>query len=164
MIDNSAKTAITRTKSSFPIKFLVDYGYLHGRVLHYGSGKDYKGTKLLETVASVTCYDPTFAPDKSVLVNGVYNSIVCNYVLNVLPYFKRRIVIEEMSNLSRLAFITVRTDCVNGTIHEDGVITKKGTFQKTYTKETLKEDLRPFFWNVDVLYQNSWSLIARAMN
>lgn len=119
-MSNAWRTAITRKKPSKPIAALEADGRLVGRVLDYGSGRGYDACYL-----GAECYDPHFQPD---MPDGLFDTIVCNYVLNVIPSESERLqVIADIQ--SRLksdgrAYISVRADkgSLNG-------YTKTGSWQ-----------------------------------
>jgi hypothetical protein len=118
--DLSYRTAIKRTKLSIPTKFLIDSSRINGRVLDYGCGRgfdaDYFGWDK---------YDPYYNP---VSIFGPYDTIVCNYVLNVIPNESdRTATLTTIKNLlcdGGAAYITVRREKnkLNGW-------TKNGTYQ-----------------------------------
>lgn len=75
------QTAICRTSSSAPIAWYQANGLLHGDVLDYGCGQD---------VHSYAKFDPAYYPDYSLLQKR-WDTITCNYVLNVLPLEHNRV-------------------------------------------------------------------------
>jgi ATP adenylyltransferase len=117
---NAWRTAITRKKPSKPVAALEEKGLIVGRVLDYGCGRGHDASHL-----GAECYDPHFAPD---MPTGLFDTVVCNYVLNVIPSVEEReAVLQDIR--SRLAeggraYISVRTDkgSLNG-------YTKIGTWQ-----------------------------------
>ena len=70
------RTAIERKKVSAPMKFLEDEGHLEGRVLDYGCGRGFDAGAL-----GLESYDPYFFPE---VPKGKFDTITCNYVLNVV--------------------------------------------------------------------------------
>lgn len=106
--DKSHLTAITRTKPSAPMRWLVSDNRLplHCRVLDYGCGRGFDAKHY-----DLDKYDPCYYPEKP---KGPYDLITCNYVLNVIPNcFARRCVLTHIDSLlaeSGWAYITVRTD------------------------------------------------------
>jgi DNA phosphorothioation-associated putative methyltransferase len=143
---NSEKTAMSRKGPSAPTKALFEdnpwkpISYLpEPWILDYGCGKGADVDYLLSLGYRIHGYDPHFQP---LLHNIKYDVIVCNYVLNTISHTARTIVLQDIvSRLSHkgVAFISVRSDKINGTPHEDGVITKKKTFQKSFTEKDLLE-------------------------
>jgi 2-polyprenyl-3-methyl-5-hydroxy-6-metoxy-1,4-benzoquinol methylase len=119
-MNNSHLTAIHRKTLSTPAKRLKELGLLTGRILDYGCGH---GTdcSLLECEG----YDLYYRP---AMPEGKFDTILCTYVLNVLPdEAERDSILKDIA--SRLSpggkgYITVRndTESLNGW-------TKRGTFQ-----------------------------------
>jgi SAM-dependent methyltransferase len=119
-IDMAYKTAITRKTLSSPAKRLRDGGYLLGRVLDYGCGRGKDADEL-----GCEGYDPHWRPSLPV---GKFDTIMCNYVLNVIESDKvRRDVLADIAGLltdDGVAYIAVRNDraALKG-------LTKIGTWQ-----------------------------------
>ena len=113
-------TAITRKSISRPTKWLVGKGLLTGRVLDYGCGKG-----LDAELIGAESYDPHFQP---AMPEGKFDTIFCNYVLNVIPDLTERksvvSFIESKLEIGGVAYISVRNDrsALNG-------LTKRGTWQ-----------------------------------
>ena len=103
---NSHKTAIARKKPSAPMKQLDLNNRLLGRVLDYGCGRGYDASHY-----DTDSYDPHYQP---VMPDGLFDTIVCNYVLNVIESVAAReaVVADILSRLgdNGRAYITVRTD------------------------------------------------------
>lgn len=113
------KTALTRKAPSAPMRKLDELGLLHGCMLDYGSGKGYDAYHF-----GMSYYDPHFQP---VMPTGLFDTITCNYVLNVVESEQERydILYDIIDRLKPrgLAYVTVRTGKgLNGT-------TKRGTWQ-----------------------------------
>jgi len=117
---NAHKTAISRKGPSAPMKWLDKHGLLVGEMLDFGCGKG--------ADADAYCmdrYDPYYQP---VVPGMLYDTITCNYVLNVIESEAERLTV--IANLLALltddgvAYITVRNDKdkLNGT-------TRTGTWQ-----------------------------------
>lgn len=117
---NSYRTAIKRTRLSAPMAALNKKDKIVGRCMDYGCGRGFDADAL-----SMERYDPHFSPK---LPTGLFDTITCNFVLNVIEDEEERIqVLQDIQ--SRLvsggnAYITVRTDkkSLNG-------CTKIGTWQ-----------------------------------
>lgn len=117
----SHKTAITRPegKVSPPYRYLLSKDLIQGRTLDYGCGKGVDADRL-----GIEKYDIHYFPKKP---SGKYNTIVCNYVLNVQ---RPKRGAETLAHIKRLllpggvAYITVRAD-----VKQDGE-TKAGTYQR----------------------------------
>jgi len=129
-MDKSYKTAIARKTLSVPTRMLRDKGLLKGRVLDYGCGRSFDTDHL-----NIDGYDPHYSPRWPV---GKYDTIICNYVLNVVEGSTQDDIIYNIRNLLTLggtAYITVRRD-----IKTEGV-TSRGTYQTNVTLsfEILRE-------------------------
>ena len=108
-----------RGKPTAPFKHLLDKDLLRGRVLDYGCGKGVDAEKL-----GIHRYDPHYFPKKP---EGLFDTIVCNYVLNVVKDRRGRGIIKRIKALLKpggVAYLTVRAD-VSG----EG-FTKRQTFQR----------------------------------
>ncbi len=112
-------TAITRRKLSLPTAQLLKTGELQGNVLDYGCGRGFDADFL-----GTDRYDPYYYPE---VPTGQYDTIICNYVLNVIPkHLDRLKVIRAIVNLlvpGGVAYVTVRNDSFT-----EGY-TSKGTWQ-----------------------------------
>ena len=112
-------TAINRARPSLPSRFLYKSNLIIGRTLDYGCGhgKDaehYGWEK----------YDPYYFP---ILPIGKFDTIVCNYVLNVIKKENESGVISRIIGLlkkSGTAYITVRRDI------KTDYVSQKGTTQR----------------------------------
>lgn len=118
--DNAHNTALPRRRSSAPMKYLADNGLIQGRALDYGCGH---GTDAHEY--DMESYDPHYCPD---MPRGLFNTITCNYVLNVIesPLLRCGVLADIRCRLDvgGKAYITVRNDkrALRG-------VTKIGTWQ-----------------------------------
>lgn len=122
-------TAIGRKTLPKPTRWLINNGFIVGDVMDYGCGR----------CANINPpgwfnYDPHYQPN---MISGArYDTIVCNYVLCVLPPEERLNVIKHIQVLLRLngvAYISVRNDkprCGWG-------LTKRGTYQGRVGKLSL---------------------------
>jgi len=107
---NSKLTAKKRDKVSFPTNWLFRNEKILGDVLDFGSGfgKDAEFLKSKE----INCleYDPFYAPDYP---KKKFDTIICNYVLNVLLPEEQAEVLMSISELLKpkgRAYFTVRRD------------------------------------------------------
>lgn len=143
---SSYKTAIARTRPSAPAMFAGPY--MSGRCINWGVGKAHVDTEYFETrwdVSSVDEYDPHYAPERP---TGIYKTIYCGYVANTLSPIRRAGLYMDMLQFmdkGSVAIIVVRADKIEGTPFEDGVMTKRGTFQKSYTDREFAKELSEFF-------------------
>jgi hypothetical protein len=106
---NAHKTAIKRKKMSAPAYMLHKNDMIIGRTLDYGSGHGFDANAL-----GIDQYDPHHSPK---IPPGTFNTIICTYVLNVIPDFRERM--KVLSDIRyRLAdggkaYISVRNDLTN---------------------------------------------------
>lgn len=110
MNEFSFRTAIRRNSMSLPCKYLLTHNLIAGRVLDYGSGYGYDAMALNKVGYKCDMYDPHFTPAKP---TGIYDTILCTYVLNVLFHREREEVIENLRSYmdeDTNCFIAVRRD------------------------------------------------------
>lgn len=103
-------TAKSREKPSFPTKWLWERDYIQGRVLDFGSGYEKDGEFLRHKGYNVQNYDPYYQPEYP---EGPFDTILCQYVLNVLPPLEQTGVIMRISELLKSngrAYFAVRRD------------------------------------------------------
>ena len=120
MTNNSHLTAIARRAPSKPMQYLAARGMLRGRMLDFGCGRGYDADAY-----GMEKFDPHWSP---VMPEGTFDTVVCNYVLNVIPSPSKRD--DVLTVLSRslakggIAYISVRNDrsALNGW-------TKRNTWQ-----------------------------------
>ena len=120
MIHNSHKTAMTRTRLSVPSRWIKKECPFSGRVLDYGCGRG-KDADILKCDKYDSYYFPAYP-------QGLYNTILCIYVLNTLPVQEREKVLKDVKSLlapGGRAYFAVRRD-----LKQEGV-TSIGTFQET---------------------------------
>ncbi len=102
----SAKTAITRKNLSLPMAYLLETGKLQGECLDYGCGKGFDCDSL-----GMDGYDLNHRPH---LPTAQYDTIICNYVLNVIETHDARWgVVRHILKLLKpggTAYISVRND------------------------------------------------------
>jgi len=100
------RTAIARKTVSMPMRRLFDAGVINGRALDYGSGRGFDAQALC-----MESYDPHYSP---LMPDGLFDTITCNYVLNVIESAEERLrVMRAIQNAlapNGTAYITVRTD------------------------------------------------------
>ena len=110
MENNAYLTAITRKKLSIPSKLLLRKGLLVGSILDFGCGKGFDVHYLKDCGYNIQGYDPYYQPIKPDIK---FNTIICNYVLNVLEPYKWSDVIDDIKSLlndNGVAYICVRRD------------------------------------------------------
>lgn len=141
---NYAMTAIARKSASRPTKALVKEGIVVGRVLDYGCGKGADVRFLSALGYNVMGYDPYHNP---VEIQGKFDTIICNYVLNVIDdETVRKDVIDNILNLLNekgCAFVTVRNDVIKNSKKwkpfKDGFLTGNNTFQAQLSVDHLRQ-------------------------
>ena len=104
------KTAIQRNKLSVPMRYLSENDLLVGRVLDYGCGKGYDAQEL-----DLESYDPYWQTE---MPKGKFDTITCNYVLNVVSESIQEEIIKDIRcrlKKAGRAYISVRSDIKNDT-------------------------------------------------
>jgi len=112
-------TARARNDVTWPTKMLVSLGLLTGKMIDYGCGKSIDAD-----VLGMDKYDKYY---HNVKISRKYDTIICNYVLNVLEEDEANQVINKIKNLLKKkgkAYLSVRRDNF-----KEG-ITSKGTYQR----------------------------------
>lgn len=103
-------TAKERTSLSFPSKWLFDKGLIKGRTLDFGCGFGTDVNILYSKGIDIKGYDNHYFPEYPA---ERFDTIICNYVLNVLQPDEQPEVIMSVSELlkpSGRAYFTVRRD------------------------------------------------------
>lgn len=123
MENKSYLTAIPRRYPSKPLMILIAQGLIQGRILDYGSGRGKDYETMLKAGLNVECYDSFYSP---FIPKGLFNTILCTYVLNVVEQSERQNILNHLDNLLEqqgTAYITVTRWC------KKPKWTSKGTFQ-----------------------------------
>ncbi|MFW6347226.1 MAG: HIT domain-containing protein [Cyclonatronaceae bacterium] len=103
-------TAKKRDRESFPTRWLHQNGRLSGRVLDFGCGYGKDVEYMQQQDFSVVGYDPYYQPEWP---EERFDTIICNYVLNVLLPEEQAEVMMAVSELLRpsgRAYFSVRRD------------------------------------------------------
>lgn len=98
-------TAISRRNLSGPVRWLMSQDLLAGRILDYGSGRGFDADAL-----NADRYDPYWHPTKP---KGKFDTIICNYVLNVVDEDTQESILQELRTYLKdggKAYISVRRD------------------------------------------------------
>lgn len=109
-INHPQLTAIKRTSLSVPTRYLRDHQLLKGRILDFGCGYGFDTDELHRQGYDIVGYDNYHRP---LSLEGKYDTILCNYVLNVLePYAQAEVLMEVSHYLSPqgTAYFAVRRD------------------------------------------------------
>jgi ATP adenylyltransferase len=119
-------TAVSRKRPSTAMRFLDAKGLLVGDVLDFGCGRGFDVDHY-----GIDGYDPNWRSPE--LPKKKYDTITCNWVLNVVSPEEQVIILEQINGLLKpdgIAYITVRRD-----IKEDYHV-------KDYTQRVVKLDLK----------------------
>jgi ATP adenylyltransferase len=110
IINNPHLTAIERTAMSFPTRWLKQNNLLKGEILDFGCGYGIDTDQLQEQGFDIVGYDNYFRPDYPI---KRFDTIICNYVLNVLEPNEQAEVLMSVSELLKptgKAYFAVRRD------------------------------------------------------
>ena len=108
--NNPHLTAIERKTLSFPTRLLKDRNLLLGDILDFGSGFGYDTDQLKEEGYNIIGYDNYYRPEYP---EKQFDTIICNYVLNVLEPNDQAEVLMSVSELLKptgKAYFAVRRD------------------------------------------------------
>ena len=135
-------TALVRYGFSAPVQSLARYGFLDGRhtLFDYGCGRGDDVRGLEQNGLAASGWDPYHAPDNPV---GSADIVNLGFVINVIEDFDERLdaLTRAWSLSERLLVVSVMLANQNdprGERFRDGVMTKRGTFQKYYTQAEIK--------------------------
>ena len=109
-INHPYLTAIKRTSLSVPTRYLLQHNLLKGRILDFGCGYGFDTDELKRQGYDITGYDYCYRPEYP---DGKFDTILCNYVLNVLEPYAQAEVMMNVTNLlapTGTAFFAVRRD------------------------------------------------------
>ena len=112
IINHPYLTAIKRTDLSVPTRYLLQHNLLKGRILDYGCGFGYDTDELIKRGYNIIGSDYYYRP---YYPEGKFDTIICNYVLNVLEPYAQAEVLMNVTNLlssNGTAFFAVRRDLV----------------------------------------------------
>jgi diadenosine tetraphosphate (Ap4A) HIT family hydrolase len=108
--NNPHLTAIDRTSMSFPTRWLKQNNHLKGEILDFGCGYGFDTNQLKNQGYNIFGYDNFYQPEYP---ENKFDTIICNYVLNVLEPNEQADVLMSVSELlkpSGKAFFAVRRD------------------------------------------------------
>lgn len=107
---NSHLTIKDRKYPSFPTKYLFRNKKITGKVLDFGCGTGVDVQYLKSKKIEITGYDPHYFPH---FPESTYDTIICNYVLNILlPEEQSHVLmaVSELLNVKGKAYFSVRRD------------------------------------------------------
>ncbi len=135
-------TALTRYGFSAPMQSLARYGFLDGswRVFDYGCGRGDDLRGLVENGIEAGGWDPYYAADHPITAADIVN---LGFVVNVIEDFDERLdaLTRAWSLAERLLVVSVMVanqNDIEGRRFRDGVLTRRGTFQKYYTQAEIR--------------------------
>jgi DNA phosphorothioation-associated putative methyltransferase len=140
------RTALQRYRLSTPMQALWRHGYLDGRctVFDYGCGRG-DDVRLLRTLGvDASGWDPYFASQNEKIEADLVN---LGFVINVIedPQERRAALTGAYALARKLltvaALIGGRTAYEQHRLLRDGVLTTRGTFQKYYSQQEMREYL-----------------------
>lgn len=128
IINNPHLTAIERTSMSFPTRWLQQHRLLKGEILDFGCGFGFDTDYLKEQGFDIVGYDNFYRPNYP---QKRFDTIICNYVLNVLEPNEQAEVLMSVSELLKplgKAYFAVRRDLKNEGFRTH-YVHKKPTYQ-----------------------------------
>lgn len=108
--NNPHFTAKERTSISFPTHWLKKKNLLQGEILDFGCGFGFDTDQLKKEGFDIIGYDNYYRPEYP---TKRFDTIICNYVLNVLESEEQAEVLMSVSELLKptgIAYFTVRRD------------------------------------------------------
>lgn len=140
------RTALRRTGLSSPMQALYRHSFLSGQhsVFDYGCGRGDDLSALEELGVAASGWDPYFRPEAPRLEADIVN---LGFVLNVIEDLpeRREALLGAYGLAKRLLSLSVliggRTAFERYRLFRDGVLTARGTFQKYFTQEELRDYL-----------------------
>jgi hypothetical protein len=135
-------TALQRYGFSAPVQSLARFGLLDGQwsLFDYGCGRGDDVRGLIENGLDAAGWDPYYAADNPVRAAHIVN---LGFVINVIEDFDERLeaLTRAWSLAETLLVVSVmlaNQNDVGGQRFRDGVMTRRGTFQRYYTQGEIK--------------------------
>lgn len=149
-------TAIHRKSPSYPLKQIFNYLEYDNKILDYGCGHGYDLCYLKELGFNIKGYDKYIKKySEDINIEDKFDVINCFYVLNVIADENERIevlsFIKNTMKIDSILYIAVRSieefKRFKGAyeIHNDGIVTRRKTFQKYFRKDELYTLIRKVF-------------------
>lgn len=137
------RTAIVRTEPSKPVKLLLENkGMRQGdRFFDYGCGYGADVEAISQLGWAASGWDPVHAPEGEKRKAEVVN---LGFVLNVIedPAERVETLLDAWNHCGRLLVVSTLVQGQEGyaevTLHHDGVLTRRGTFQKHFEQSELQ--------------------------
>lgn len=148
VIIKSHKTAITRNTHSLPIKLAIHDQIISASrdIFDYGCGKGDDVSFLKSRGISSSGWDPAHASDITCKPADVIN---LGYVINVIedPHERVQTLKRAFELAKKILIVSALIDkesnrAERAVPHGDGIITSRGTFQKFYTQNELKDFIK----------------------
>lgn len=135
-------TALQRYGFSAPVQSLARHGFLDGQwsLFDYGCGRGNDVRGLVENGLDAAGWDPYYAADNPVRSAHIVN---LGFVINVIEDFEERLraLTRAWSLAETLLVVSVmlaNQNDLGGQRFRDGVLTRRGTFQRYYTQGEIK--------------------------
>ncbi|HYN78653.1 MAG TPA: DNA phosphorothioation-associated putative methyltransferase, partial [Lamprocystis sp. (in: g-proteobacteria)] len=135
-------TAMVRYGFSAPIQALARHGFLDGRfgLFDYGCGRGDDLRGLAANGLAAAGWDPWYAPDQAIHAAPIVN---LGFVINVIEDREERLEALTRAWLLAETLLVVSVMLANqgvprGTEFRDGVLTRRGTFQRYYTQAEIR--------------------------
>jgi DNA phosphorothioation-associated putative methyltransferase len=137
------RTALFRSGLSKPIRLALDHGLIAEgtTIFDYGCGRGSDAELLRDLGYTVTAWDPAFFPDEPKANADVVN---LGYVLNVIesPRERLEVLLDAWAHTAKLLMVSTLIKGQEGhsraSVHGDGVITSRRTFQKYFQQGELQ--------------------------
>ncbi|MCG5534250.1 DNA phosphorothioation-associated putative methyltransferase [Halorhodospira sp. 9621] len=140
------KTAIRRSALSTPMQALARHGYLDGNhsIFDYGCGQGDDLTVLAQNGISAQGWDPHYRPDAEMRPASVVN---LGFVINVIeePSERTKALKNAFAYAEELLVVAAMLGSAEPQSAQpwrDGVLTRRGTFQKYFSQEELRHYLQ----------------------